>query len=136
MRREAYGPCPRNKGLFIGMFVLPKIYIPLKVITSMSTVTVSSGNMNLESPLQRCWEMVILLAISEIQIFNSFKHGGGSRYSALSSAYQDVPCLSMTCNSNEPFLIKDLSLYLFLSGTLTDMGNLIIAPFKVTKNSP
>ena len=34
------------------MFVLPKMYILFKVMTSMSTLTVSSGNMNLKSPLQ------------------------------------------------------------------------------------
>ena len=112
------------------------MYIPLKVITPMSPVTVYSGNMNLKSPLQMCWETVISLAIPEIQISDSSKHGGGSKYSTLSSAYQDIPCLSMACNSNEPFLIKDLSLYLSLSGILTDMGIWIIAPFKVTKTSP
>ena len=80
--------------------------------------------------------MVILLAISEIQISDSSKCGGGSKYSTLSSAYQDIPCLSMTCSSNELVLIKDLSRYLSLSGTLTNMGNWIIAPFKVTKTSP
>ena len=105
-------------------------------MTSMPTVTVSLGNMNLKSPLQMCWETVISLAISEIQIYDSSKCGGGSKYSTLSSAYQDISCLSMTCNSNEPFLIKDLSLYLSLSGTLTNMGIWIIAPFKVTKTSP
>ena len=102
-------------------------------MTSMSTVTASLGNMNLQSPLQMCWEMVISLAISEIQIFDSSKHGGGSRYSTLSSAHQDVLCLSMTCNSNEPVPIKDLSLYLSLCGTLTNMGIWIIAPFKGTR---
>ena len=59
-------------------------------MTSMTTVTVSSGNMNLKSPLQMCWETVTLLAISEIQISDSSKHGGGSKYSILSSAYRDV----------------------------------------------
>ena len=102
----------------------------------MSTVTVSLGNIKLRSPSQMCWETVISLAISEIQISDSSKCGGGSKYSTLSSAYQDVPCLSMTCNSNEPFLIKDFSMYLSLSGTLTDMDIWIIAPFKVTKTSP
>ena len=113
-----------------------KIYIPFKVITSMSTVTVSSGNINLKSPLQVYWEIVISLAISEIQISDSSKCGSGSKYSTLSSAYQDILYLSMMCNSNEPVLIKDLSLYLSLSGTLTNMGIWIIAPFKVTKTSP
>ena len=113
---------PRNKSLFIGMFVLSKNVIPFKVMTSISTVTVSSGKVNLKSPSQMCWETVSSLAISEIQISGSSKHGGGSKYSILSSAYQDVPCLSMTCNSKEPFFIKDLSLHLSLSGTLTDMG--------------
>ena len=126
----------QDKGLLIGMFVLPKLYTPFKVITSMSTATVSLGNINLKSPLQMCWETVISLAISEIQISDSSKCGGGNKYSTLSSAYQDIPCLSMTCNSNEPFLLKDLSLYLSLSGTLTNMGIWIIAPFKVTKTSP
>ena len=106
-----------------------KMYTPFKVITSMCTVTVSWGNINLKSPLQVCWD-------SEIQISDSSKLGEGSKYSTLSSAYQDIPCLSMTCNSKEPFLIKDLSLYLSLSGTLTDIGIWIIAPFKVTKTSP
>ena len=105
-------------------------------MTSMSTVTVSLGNINLKSPPQMCWETVIALAISEIQISDSSKCAGGSKYSTLSSAYQDIPCLIMTCNSNESFLIKDLSLYLFLSGTLTNMGIWIIDPFKVTKTSP
>ena len=54
----------------------------------------------------------------------------------LSSAYQDDPCLSMTCNSNDLFLIKFLSLYLSLNGTLTNIDNCIIALFKVTKTSP
>ena len=89
------------------------MYAPFKVITSISTVTVSSGNINLKRPLQVCWEMVISLAISEIQISDSSKHGGGSKYSTLSSAYQDVTCLSMTCNSNEPFSLRILvSIYL------------------------
>ena len=70
--------------------------------------------------------MVISLAISEIQISDSSKHGGESKYSMLSSVYQDVPCLSMTCNSSEPFLVKDVSLYLSLSGIFTNMGNWII----------
>ena len=127
---------PRNKGLFIGMLVLPENVYSLKVMTSMSTVTVSSGNMNLKSPLQMCWETVISLAISEIQISDSSKCGGGSKYSTLSSTYQDVPCPSMTCNSNQPFLIKDLSLYLSLSGILTNMGIWIIASFSHKDLSP
>ena len=112
------------------------MYIPFKVMISMSTVTVSLGDMNLKSPLEMCLETVISRAISDIQISDSSKCGGGRKYSTLSSAYQDIPCLNMTCYSNEPFLIMDLSLYLSLSGTLTDMGIWIIAPFKITKTFP
>ena len=74
---------PRNKGLFIRMFVLPKNVYSFKVITSMCTVTVYSGNINLKSPSQVCWEMVIALAISEIQISDSSKCGQGSKYSKI-----------------------------------------------------
>ena len=101
----------------------------------MSTVTVSFGKINLRNPSQVCSTMVISLAIFCNWISDSSKCGGGSKYSILFSAYQDVPCLSITCNNNDLFLIKYLNLYLSLSWTLTDIGNCIIASFKVTKAS-
>ena len=54
------------------------------------------------------------------------KEGGGSKYSMLSKAYHDVPCLNITCSNNDLFLIMYPSLNLFLNGIMTNVGNCII----------
>ena len=77
----------------------------------------------------------MLLAIVCKQISESSKQGGGSKYSLLSKAYHDVPCLSITCSNNDLFLIMHLSLNLSLNGIITDVGKCIIVLFKVIKTS-
>ena len=111
------------------------MWTPVKDITSKSTVNMSFGQINFNSPSQVCCTAINSLTMICNYIPESSKQGGRSRYSLLSKAYHEVPCFSIICNRNDRFLIIHLNINLSLSGIITHVGKCIMFPFKVTRTS-
>ena len=111
------------------------MWTPVNVIISRSTVTMSFGNINFNSPLQLYSTVTSSFVMVCNYISELSEAGGGSKYSLLSKAYHEVPYFSIICNVNDLFLMMCLNLNLSLICIIADVGKHTMFSFKVIRIS-